>query len=92
MPNVKTDKLAQPWSDINGCLPNMPCHPVGDCRQESAQLGWRSLGDHLDTAVGQVPYEPADFKTFGQSAGRFAKANPLDMATVQDLPSFDRRI
>jgi hypothetical protein len=89
VPNVKTVEFAQPRSDVNGCLPNMPCHPVSDRRQESTQLRWRSLGDHFDAAVGQIPYEPANFKTFGQPSGSFPKADPLDIAAVQDLASFD---
>jgi hypothetical protein len=91
LPNLKIIELAKPWSSVNGRLPNMPCHPVGDRRQESTQLRWRSLGDHLNAAIGQVPYEPANFKTFGQPSGGFPKADPLDMAAIQDLASFDHR-
>jgi hypothetical protein len=91
VPNVKTVEFAQPWSGVNGRLPNMPCHPVGDRRHKSTQFGWRSFGDHLDSAVGQVSHKPGDVKTFGQTAGRFSKADSLHMAAVQDLTSFDRR-
>lgn len=92
MSNVKTVELAGARSDVNGRLPNMPFHPLGDCRHEPAQLRRRSFSEHFNATVGQISHKPADFKIFGQPSGRFPKANPLDMAAVQDLASFDRRV
>lgn len=91
MPNLKVVELAHPWSDVDGNLPDPPFHPLGDRRHEPAELRRRSLDDHLHPAIGQIPYKACDFKSRGKTPGRFAKADPLDMAAVKSLASFDRR-
>ena len=91
MPNLKIVELASSRPGIDGDLPDPPFHSLGDGRHEPAQFCRRGFGDHFHPAIGQIPHKACDFKSRGQTPGRFAKADPLDMAAVKSLPSFDRR-
>jgi hypothetical protein len=91
VPNLKVIELACPWSGVDGNLPDPPFHSLGDRRHEPTKLCRRSLSDHLHPAIGQIPHKTRDFKSRRQTPGRFAKANPLDMAAVKCLASLHRR-
>lgn len=88
VPNVKSVKLAKPRSGVDGDLPDPPFHALGDRRQKIMELRRRTLGDQLHAPVRQVPYKAGYLESHGQAPGRFAKANPLDMAAVKGLSSF----
>jgi hypothetical protein len=91
VPNVKPVKLTEPRSGVDGDLPNVPFHALGNSRQKSVELRRRSLGNQFDPAIRQISHEAGHFKALGQPPGRFTEADPLDMTAVKSLMSFDRR-
>lgn len=91
MPNVKSVELAQPGPGVDGGLPNVPCQSIGDGRHKAVKLPRRSLSDHLDPAIGQISHKACHLKALGQTSGRLAKADPLHVAAVKRLSSFQRR-
>jgi len=64
--------------------------PLADRRQKAVELIFGAFDHQFNSPVSQIAYIAGHLEATSQRTGRIAKANSLDIARVNDLPTLKR--